>query len=89
MKRGVLTADDLRRALIRLLWREVADGGGCVCEEDAVPASGAVSWDRTLTDTCQAMRALGWGRHWDAVAFQRKAMSVDAAEPPTDSKELK
>jgi hypothetical protein len=65
-ERDPVTATLLRAALIRLLWREVADGGGCVCDDG----------DPRPTDTCAAMRALEWGEHWDAEVFQRNATDV-------------
>jgi hypothetical protein len=57
-----------RAALIKLLWRIVVDyddgiDQGCVCEPDATGAE-------DVTDVCEAMRALGWGEHWDAERFQ-------------------
>lgn len=57
--------DVVRAALIRLLWRSVADQDTCDgrCEEDG-----------RLLDICGAMRALGWGKHWSARVFQDRAL---------------
>lgn len=58
------TTRDLRAALIRLLWNAVADDESCSgdCEDDGSPFP-----------VCAAMRALGWGKHFSARKFQRRA----------------
>lgn len=53
----------IRAALIRLLWRSVADQDECdlkECEEDRL-------------DICDAMKALGYGEHFDVQIFQQRA----------------
>jgi len=55
----------LRAALIGLLWNAVADDESCAgdCEADGDPFA-----------VCSAMRALGWGQHFDARTFERRAV---------------
>jgi hypothetical protein len=58
----------LRAALIRLLWRSVVDADVCDCgfppNDDVAPA-------------CEAMRALGWGQHWNDEVFRRRAARIE------------
>ena len=56
---------DVREAVARLLWNEYHDdpspcGGQCQDSED------------TPFNTCYAMRALGYGEHWDGEVFAAK-----------------
>ena len=57
MKRTTLIIESCQRAIVRLLWRSVADGAACTCEGD--PA-------RDPCPECEAMRALGYARWIDA-----------------------
>lgn len=73
----------LRAALIRLLWRSVADGDYCAKgtrrkSRPYIDEPGACEPD-DLLDVCEAFRALGWGKHWNSLTFQRK---VDAERKP-------
>lgn len=56
----------IRAALIRLLWRSVADQDECDgrCEEDGSPL-----------DICDAVRALGYGDHFNVELFQQRALN--------------
>jgi hypothetical protein len=51
----------LQAALIRLLWNAHFDDESCDgdCEDDGSPYA-----------VCDAMRALGWGQHFTAEAFE-------------------
>ena len=68
--------DGFRAALIRLLWRSVADHDECVCDEDS---HGALTPADGPTDICLAMRALGWGKHWNWKKFQNLARAEKSA----------
>lgn len=58
-------ARKLREACIRLLWRAVADAEVC---DDPECRNGS---DRL--DICDAAKALGFGDHWNAKVFEKKA----------------
>ena len=70
----------IRAALIRMLWRAVADGDECDCSmphhhDDCPDTPEAPCRHEDTTDVCQAVRALGYGEHWDPVVFQRRAIA--------------
>lgn len=58
----------IRAALIRMLWNSAADDAVCVCEDgDPGPE-------------CEAMAALGWGKHWSRDAFIERWLDARTAE---------
>ncbi len=61
-------SEPCRQALIRLLWRSVADGDACDDREEC---------NTDPLDICEAVRALGIGKHWDMARFQRWAMKQE------------